>query len=81
MSNVEAYNKYNKEVLAPALPKDVLDSLIDQKISAGHAKILVNAENSSIILKKIIGKKLSVRQTENLVKLYKSPRQKLKKTK
>ena len=62
-------------------PKDVLDSLIDQKISAGHAKILVNAENSSIILKKIIGKKLSVRQTENLVKLYKSPRQKLKKTK
>ena len=63
------------------LPKDVLDSLIDEKISAGHAKILVNVENSSIILKKIIGKKLSVRQTENLVKLYKSPRQKLKKTK
>ena len=63
------------------LPKDVLDSLIDEKISAGHAKILVNAENSSIILKKIIGKKLSVRQTENLVKLYKSPRQKTKKTK
>ncbi len=63
------------------LPKDVLDSLIDEKISAGHAKILVNAENSSIILKKIICKKLSVRQTENLVKLYKSPRQKLKKTK
>jgi len=63
------------------LPKDVLDSLIDEKISAGHAKILVNAENSSIILKKIIGKKLSVRQTENLVKLYKSTRQKTKKTK
>ena len=36
------------------LPKDVLDSLINEKISAGHAKILVNAENSSIILKKII---------------------------
>ena len=63
------------------LPKDVLDSLIDEKISAGHAKILVNVENSSIILKKIIGKKLSVRQTEYLVKLYKSPRQKIKKTK
>ena len=63
------------------LPKDVLDSLIDEKISAGHAKILVNAENSSIILKKIIGKKLSVRQTENLVKLYKSSRHKIKKTK
>ena len=63
------------------LPKDVLDSLVDEKISAGHAKILVNVENSSIILKKIIGKKLSVRQTENLVKLYKSPRQKTKKTK
>ena len=63
------------------LPKDVLDSLIDEKISAGHAKILVNAENSSIILKKIINKKLSVRQTENLVKLYKSPRKKIKKIK
>ena len=63
------------------LPKDVLDSLVDEKISAGHAKILVNVENSSIILKKIIGKKLSVRQTENLVRLYKSPRQKIKKTK
>ena len=28
MSNVEAYNKYNKEVLAPALPKDVLDTIM-----------------------------------------------------
>lgn len=28
MSNVEAYNKYNKEVLAPALPPEVLDTIM-----------------------------------------------------
>ena len=62
------------------LPKDVsgFDNF-DRKISAGHAKILVNAENSSIIFcKKLLVKTFSVRQTENLVKLYKSPRQKIK---
>ena len=54
------------------LSKDVLKSVIDEKISAGHAKILVGLDNSGLILKKIIEKKLSVRQTENLVRLYKS---------
>ena len=54
------------------LSKDVLKSIIDEKISAGHAKILVGLDNSGLILKKIIEKKLSVRQTENLVRLYKS---------
>ena len=43
------------------------------KITPGHAKILVGLENSDQIAKKIIKKNLSVRQTENLVRLYKSP--------
>ena len=48
------------------------------KISAGHAKILVGLTNSDQIVKKIIKKNLSVRQTENLVRLYKSPTKSIK---
>ena len=43
----------------------------NEKISQGHAKILVGLENAFLIAEKIIKKKLSVRQTENLVKLLK----------
>ena len=53
------------------LPKEVLDFLKQKKISPGHAKILVGLDNASFIANKIIEKKLSVRQSENLVKLYK----------
>ena len=48
------------------------------KISPGHAKILVGLSNSDQIAKKIIKKNLSVRQTENLVRLYKSPAKSIK---
>ena len=51
----------------------------ENKISPGHAKILVGLENCLLISKKIISKKLSVRQTENLVRAYKTPNKKLKK--
>ena len=53
------------------LPKEVLDFVETKKITAGHAKILVGLENASFIANKIIEKKLSVRQTENFVKLFK----------
>ena len=53
------------------LPKDVLDFIDSKKITAGHAKILVGLENASFIANKIIEKKLSVRQTENFVKIFK----------
>ena len=36
-------------------------------LSQGHAKVLVGLENASFIAKKIINKKLSVRQTEALI--------------
>ena len=48
------------------------------KITPGHAKILVGLENSDQIAKKIVKKNLSVRQTENLVRLYKSPNKSIK---
>ena len=42
-----------------------------KKISAGHAKILVGLKNASFIAAKIVEKKLSVRQSENFVKIFK----------
>ncbi len=53
------------------LPNDVLKFIEEKKITAGHAKILVGLENASFIANKIIEKKLSVRQSENFVKIFK----------
>ena len=54
------------------LPKVVLKLIEDKKLSTGHAKILVGLDNIEFIAKKIIEKKLSVRQAENLVKIFKT---------
>ena len=56
----------------------ITDLIKTNKITPGHAKILVGLENSDQIVKKIIKKNLSVRQTENLVRLYKSPAKSIK---
>ena len=58
------------------LPSDVLNLLEKNKISPGHAKILVGLENASFIANKIIENKLSVRQSENFVKLLKKSKKK-----
>ena len=47
-----------------------------QKLSAGHAKILVGLTNASFVAAKIVEKKLSVRQAENFVKIFKNKKQK-----
>ena len=60
------------------LPGEVLKLIEDQKLSAGHAKILVGLNNAEFIAKKIIEKKLSVRQTENFVKIFKIKKQSFK---
>ncbi len=60
------------------LPKDVIKLIEEKKLSAGHAKILVGLENASFIANKIIENKLSVRQTENFVKLFKNKKTKSK---
>ena len=57
-----------------SLPIEVIKLIEEKKLSQGHAKVLVGLENSNQIAKKIIEKKLSVRQAENLVRIYKSPK-------
>ena len=54
------------------LPDDVIKLIEAQKITTGHAKILVGLENASFVASKIVEKKLSVRQTENFVKIFKN---------
>tara|TARA_B100001123_G_scaffold296884_1_gene331172 strand:+ start:730 stop:1578 length:849 start_codon:yes stop_codon:yes gene_type:complete len=54
------------------LPQEVLQLIENNKLSQGHAKVLVGLENALFLSKKIIEKKLSVRQAENLVKIYKT---------
>ena len=56
----------------------ITDLIKTNKITPGHAKILVGLGNSDQIAKKIVKKNLSVRQTENLVRLYKSPTKSIK---
>ena len=54
-----------------SLPQQVLNFVENKKISVGHAKILVGLDNAEFIANKIIEKKLSVRQAENFVKIFK----------
>ena len=55
-----------------SLPDDVIKLLESQKLTSGHAKILVGLENASFVANKIIEKKLTVRQSENFVKIFKN---------
>ena len=63
------------------LPIEVIKLIEAQKLTAGHAKILVGLENASFVANKIIEKKLSVRQAENFVKIFKNKRQRPDKSK
>ena len=63
------------------LPDEVIKLIETQKLTAGHAKILVGLENASFVASKIIEKKLSVRQAENFVKIFKNKKQKSSKSK
>ena len=63
------------------LPVEVIKLMATQKLTAGHAKILVGLENASFVANKIIEKKLSVRQAEKFVQLFKKKGQKSKTTK
>ena len=55
-----------------SLPQEIIKLIIEEKLSHGHAKILVGLDNALLLAKKIISKKLSVRQAENLVRVLKS---------
>ena len=55
-----------------SLPEKLIDMIKIGIISQGHAKILIGLENALLLAEKIIKKKLSVRQTENLVRLLRN---------
>ena len=51
-----------------SLSQEVISLIEENKISQGHAKVLVGLDNAHFLAKKIIEKKLSVRQTESLIR-------------
>ena len=55
-----------------SLPEKIIDMIRYEKISQGHAKILIGLENAVLLAEKIIKKKLSVRQTESLIRILKN---------
>ena len=55
-----------------SLPNEVILLIEENKISPGHAKVLVGLDNAHFLAKKIIEKQLSVRQAENLIRTLKS---------
>ena len=63
------------------LPEKIIEMIKNEIISQGHAKILIGLENPLLIADKIHKKKLSVRQTENLVRLIKNGNKKVEKFK
>ncbi len=50
------------------LPDDVLDLLVQGKLTAGHARALVTVPNASGLARQIVSRGLSVRQAEALAK-------------
>ncbi len=58
------------------LPEKLIDMIRNEKISQGHAKILIGLENALLLAEKIFKKKLSVRQTESMVRSIKTGPQK-----
>jgi len=63
------------------LPDEVIKLVEIQKLTSGHAKILVGLENAVFVANKIIENKLSVRQAESFVRIFKSKKQKSKNVK
>ncbi len=55
-----------------SLPNEVILLIEKNKISQGHAKVLVGLENAYFLAKKIIEKNISVRQTEKLIRSLKN---------
>ena len=55
-----------------SLSPDVINHMEKGNLTAGHARALIGVPNAGIIAKKIIKNQLSVRQVENLVKVFKN---------
>ena len=61
-----------------SLPDSILSLIETKKLTPGHAKILVGLNNAEFVAHKIVEKNLSVRQAENLVKIFKISKKSLK---
>ena len=61
-----------------SLPDVVLKLIETKRLTPGHAKILVGLDNAEFVANKIVEKKLSVRQSENFVKIFKIKKKSLK---
>lgn len=57
------------------LPGEVQAMVIDGRLSSGHARALITAEDPVALAKIVVEKGLSVRQTEQLVKAASEPKQ------
>jgi ParB family transcriptional regulator, chromosome partitioning protein len=57
-----------------ALPEDVQVLLEEGKLTAGHARALITAEDPSALAKHVVAKGLSVRDVERLAKSAKEPK-------
>ena len=55
-----------------SLPEKIIGMLRSGEITQGHAKVLIGLENVNLLAEKIVKKKLSVRQTESLVRVLKN---------
>ena len=64
-----------------SLPEMVLKLIETKKLTPGHAKTLVGLNNAEFVANKIVEKNLSVRQSENFVKIFKIKKQSHKKSK
>lgn len=59
------------------LPVEIKNDIIEERLSMGHARALLSLESNELMEQarlEILGKRLSVRETENLVKRLKSKR-------
>ncbi|MBY0462194.1 MAG: ParB/RepB/Spo0J family partition protein [Alphaproteobacteria bacterium] len=55
------------------LPEEVKNLLREGKLTAGHARSILNSNNIEELAKRIVNEKLSVRAAEHLVKKHKTP--------
>ena len=63
------------------LPNEIIKLIETRQLTAGHAKMLVGLENALFVANKIIEKKFSVRRAESFIKLIKSKRNNVIKSK
>ena len=60
-----------------SLPREILEMVENKSLSAGHARSLIGLNNAQDIAKKIVQKKLSVRQAEVLARQFRDKKFKL----